>query len=138
MSDGPPLQEYAPQLELFKISGEWPTKDNDVHDETLLNTIWFNKHTGKEATIIKVYRLKGAKNPIVTLQMKDPVVLSSGETFGPENWNADFLINHWYPHPLTPDDEDVSDAEFYLRIIGGSMIKSYLEDWRTWRDEQNE
>jgi len=129
---------------LWKISGEWPTDCDETHDQTLIGTVWFNKHTGREATIVKVVRIRGAKNPICVLDDGEPE----------ECWNSDFMINHWYPHPQVPDgwvrdtceplgsdighllaDED-NDAEFYLRIIGGNDIQSYLEEWREWRANQ--
>ena len=112
--------------DLWKISGEWPTNCDETHDETLIGTIWINKHTGREATITKVVRIRGAKNPICALDDGNPE----------ESWNIDLMINNWYPHPQVPDADEDNDAEFYLRIIGGNEIQSYLEEWRAWRANQ--
>ncbi len=116
---------------LWKISGEWPDDCDQIHDDTLLGTIWFNKHTGREATITDVVRINGAKNPIAVLDDGEPE----------ERWNSDFMIKHWYPHPQVPDADEDNDAELYLAIIGGNptgsdRIQRYLKEWREWRDTQ--
>lgn len=108
---------------LHKISNEWSADCDEIHDETLIGTVWFNKHTGRKAVVSDVKRIRGAKNPICVLDDGEPE----------ERWDADHMIDHWYPHPQVPDHDEDNDAEFYLRIIGGNDIQSYLEEWREWK-----